>query len=190
MMKIKINILILVLVIVISGIMLPTSCKKDNEISVFTVTFNGNGGTPTKTQVTVQLNERVSLPEFPIRTGYDMIGWYFKLDTTYLFDYEYARINANIELVARWKAGTGKRNLVTFYARGGKPAPLTQSVIGNDYCRQPLNPNWPDPNPLIVNAFKGWYTDSTTFTTAFNFKTMNITGPISLFAKWDKDTKK
>lgn len=164
-----------------------TSCEKDDATPNFSVTFNGHGGTPAITKVEVPLNERVTLPAYPVRAGYDMIGWYWALDTTLLFDYEYARINNNVELMARWTPGTGQRYTITFFARKGAPNPLPQSVIANTLARLPLNPYWPDAK--VTNAFKGWYTDSVTFTTAFDIKKVKITGDISLFAKWNSDIK-
>lgn len=167
-----------------------SSCKQDDVAPKFTVTFNGHGGTPSVSKVDVTLNERVTLPAYPTRNGYDMIGWYWALDTTLLFDYEYARVNSNIELVARWTPGTGQRYTITFFSRGGKDNPLPQSVIANTLARVPLNPYWPDIKTVNTNTFKGWYTDSITFTTAFDLKKVKITGDISLYAKWNNDIKK
>lgn len=165
------------------------ACEKDDDNPAFTVTFDANGGSPAIVQVQVPLNERVTLPAYPLREGYDMVGWYWQADPTRLFDYEYARINADISLVAKWEPGTGQRYTVTFFARGGLPAPLPQSVVANTLARVPLNPGWPDPDPNVKNTFKGWYTDSVSFTTSFDLKKQKITGNIQLFAKWDSDIK-
>lgn len=177
------QLVITVILVVSAG--LGLSCNKDSgRPGTVTVTFDSKGGTPATISVTVPLNERVPLPEYPARTGYDLVGWYWAKDSSMLFDYEYARVTDNIELIAKWAPGTGIRYTVSFDARGGQPVPLTQSVAANKPARMPLEPFWMDPR--LVNAFKGWYKDKTLLT-PFNFNTDFVTSNITLYAKWQND---
>ncbi|WP_158552685.1 InlB B-repeat-containing protein [Spirosoma telluris] len=161
------------------------SCKEKTVTpKTVVVTFNSDGGTPAVLTVETAMNDRVKLPDYPTKSGYDLIGWYWAKDPSLLFDYEYARVNTNIELIAKWAPGTGKRYTVTFDARGGQPVPIPQSVIADNYARSPLEPFWMDPK--VVNAFKGWYKDKA-LTVPFNFTKDKLSGDITLYAKWNND---
>ena len=65
--------------------------------SVYTVTFNSNGGSSVASQ-TVNYNEKATQPSNPTREGYTFVGWQLNGNT---YDFNIV-VNGNITLTAVW----------------------------------------------------------------------------------------
>lgn len=73
-----------------------------------------------------------------------------------------------------------KEYTVTFDAQGGTPEPDTQEVkkSGNGKAHEPTEPK------KEGFAFKGWFTDNTSYNKKWNFTSDVVTGDMTLYAKW------
>lgn len=104
---------------------------------IFTVTFNGNGGTPASTTVDVRDGETVAEPAEPTRTDYVFKGW--KLNGA---DYNFnTPVKGDITLKAEWQVGKSTLSL------DGKGMSLKMKQLAN-------------PTSGITNGYN--YTDTRT----------------------------
>ena len=67
----------------------------------FTVTFDSNGGSAVS-PITAKVNEKISAPSEPTKTGYDFEGWYASAD--YFMGWNFASdiVTSNMTLYAKW----------------------------------------------------------------------------------------
>ena len=81
-----------------------TSCKKDDKVKEFTVTFNSNSGSEVPKQ-TVKDGEKATKPADPEKEGNTFDGW-FKDNNTFAQEWNFAAdaVTANITLYAKWNA--------------------------------------------------------------------------------------
>lgn len=86
------------LIVALICILFTYKCGKDNAVETYIVRFNSNGGSPI-TEQKIESKNKVSIPETPIREGYNFIGWYVE-DKLYDFDSE---VTENLEIVAKWE---------------------------------------------------------------------------------------
>ncbi|WP_256759466.1 InlB B-repeat-containing protein [Cohnella sp. WQ 127256] len=143
-------------------------------VSIYTVTFNSNGGTTVSSQA-VSYNSAATEPTAPTKTGNIFGGWYtdVELMTPYVFT---TLITGNTVLRAKW---TPIEYTVTFDSNGGT-AVDSQTVSYNSKVTPPEAPT------NTGSTFGWWYTDAG-FTTPFLFTTP-ITGNTTLYAKWTTDS--
>lgn len=151
-----------------------------------TVTFDANGGDlgSIESSKTIAANSVISNPGEPTFADHTFDGWYAGTDADHLeatpFDFD-APVTGTVTLYAKWISGTAFA--VTFDSVGGTDIP-TQNIVSGQTATEPANA------PTKEHfTFEGWYagTDADNLeATAFNFTT-EITGPITLYAKWTED---
>ncbi len=148
--------------------------KADSTLpTMFTVTFDSNGGTAVNNQV-VAAGETLTAPTNPIRLGYTFVAWQFNGVN---FDFTWA-VNSNLNLTALWQAiPTGVTFQVAFNSNGGSTV-LTQTVNHSDVLTAPAVPT------RGTDAFIGWYKDFE-LTEAWNFVSDTVTADITLYALWN-----
>lgn len=149
----------------------------------YTVTFDANGHGAAPAPQTVLSGYTAKEPTAPTATGWVFGGWYKEKECTNAFDFA-TPITADITLYAKWtEEGTTPvptYYTVTFDANGHGTAPAAQSVEDGKTATKPANPTasgW---------TFKGWYKEAAC-TNAYDFSTA-VTGDITLYAKWVKDS--
>lgn len=142
----------------------------------YTVTFDANGHGTAPAAQSVEDGKTATKPADPTETGWVFGGWYKEKECTNAFDFA-TPITGNITLYAKW---TVAAYTVTFDANGHGTAPAAQTVEHGKTATKPANPTasgW---------TFKGWYKEAAC-TNAYEFSTA-VTGDITLYAKWVKDS--
>ncbi len=86
--------------VVTKDISLKAKWKPQATGTKFTVTFDSDGGTPTPINQILNLNDRVTEPTAPIKSGFNFLGWY---DGNTKWDFNKAVI-ADVVLKAKWEA--------------------------------------------------------------------------------------
>jgi len=111
----------------------------------------------------------------PTRIGYTFGGWYGdNIGWSTAWNFSTSTVTSDTTLYAKWTLIPVYT--VTFNARGGNTV-LSQSVQQYDTVSRPADPT------RSSHVFDGWYTDSTTWSTAWNFGTV-VNANITLYAKW------
>ena len=150
--------------------------------TTYTVTFDANGHGTAPTAQSVESGKTATKPADPTETGWTFGGWYTEAACTNAFDFS-TPITGAITLYAKWTKNGGETPTyytVTFDANGHGTAPAAQNVESGKTATKPADPSetgW---------TFGGWYTEAAC-TNAFDFSTP-ITGAITLYAKWTKNT--
>ena len=144
---------------------------------LFTVTFNGNGGTPASTTATVNPGAMAAEPADPTFSGWVFVGW-FSHQTTGVSPFNfYTPIWQDTTLWARWSLNPHR---VTFNLQGGSWHRENHVYVdaGNEVPRLS--------NPTIEGnfVFGGWFTHPTDKDTQWEFSTP-VTAPVTLFAHWE-----
>ncbi len=148
--------------------------EDENISKTFTVTFDANGGTPAPAAQTVKYKEKATKPADPALAGHVFVAWFLKgTETQYDFNSE---VTKNLELVAKFQdENDGKLFTVTFDAKGGTPAPATQTVKYKEKATKPADPT------LAGHIFVNWLIKGTE--TVYDFNTP-VTKNIELEAKY------
>jgi uncharacterized repeat protein (TIGR02543 family) len=155
----------------------------DAGTTVYTVSFEANGGTPAPAAQAVAEGGRAAAPAAMTKTGHTFGGWYREAAFTTLWNFAADTVTANITLYAMWipPASTDTSTdtfTVSFEADGGTPPPASQTVAGGCKATTP---------PAMTKGgftFVAWYREDT-FTTVWDFSTDTVTGNIALYAKWE-----
>lgn len=142
----------------------------------YTIKFNANGGTVSKTSITVAKNAAYGTLPTPTRSGYSFKGWYTaktggtKVSST-------TKATASCTLYAQWTKSTGKTYTITLNANGGRVSPSSVKVSGT-YGELPV----PTRDGYM---FDGWYTQRTggTEITESTKATVNRT----IYAHWTEE---
>ena len=147
----------------------------------YTVSFYPNGGTGLMTDVTV-VSGSYTLPSngFTAPAGKQFKGWAESAGGTVISG-STINVTGDITLYAVWEDVPVTEYTVTFDAKGHGTAPATETVEDGGMATMPSSlteSGW---------IFGGWYTDAGC-TNAFDFTTP-ITGSITLFAKWTKNSE-
>ena len=117
--------------------------------SLWTVSFNSNGGSTVAPYVNVQTNAIINPPVEPARQGYVFGGWYTDSNFNRIWDFRNDRVVGNLTLYARWSE---TRITVRFETNGGTPQPLDIPLNAGETCGLPgdiVRPGY---------AFAGWFT--------------------------------
>ena len=142
--------------------------------SLYTVTFNSNGGTAVPSQ-TIKEGNTVNVPIEPTRSGYTFGGWYNN-STPYIFS---TPVMSNLTLTAKWNKNSepvsSKKYTVVFISNGGT-AVNSIEINANELVPRPNNPIKPG------YVFNGWFLDDE-LTTEYTFNT-GITKTLVLYARW------
>ncbi|MHC0037605.1 InlB B-repeat-containing protein [Pseudoneobacillus sp. C159] len=150
----------------------PTTIYAKWTINQYTVTFNSNGGS-TVAPVITNYNTTIATPTPPTRTGYTFNGWFKEAGLNTAWDFASDKVTDNTTLYAKW---TINSYTVSFDVDGGSAVP-PQTVNHFEKAVEPTAPT------KTGHTFAGWFTDKT-YTTAFDFNNMTITGPTTIYAKW------
>ena len=147
------------------------SCELlEEDVTKFTVTFDGKGGTPASQQQSVKEGDKATKPADPTREGYGFAGW-TKTDsqTGALWNFETETVTMDITLYAQWSVSM---HLVTFDSNGGTAVESKTIAHGNTVAK-PKDPTRGN------DEFDGWFNGDT----EWSFANV-ITAPITLKAKW------
>jgi len=150
-----------------------------NTATIFTITFESNGGTPVADMYIVDGESFIQPPD-PEKDGYIFSGWYID-DITFENAYDFSDpVTANITLYANWEEipVIPQFGTITFISNGGTGVLPRTVPIGNVVYK-------PDDPERYGHAFIGWYTDDTTFLDAYDFSEP-VTGNFILYAKWEE----
>jgi len=152
-------------------------CKETKD-TVYTVTFNSDGGTSVPRQ-TVEAGETVTAPENPSKQGYVFLYWSLEgTNTAYNFQ---TPVNSNITLVAKWQEeAKAEYWQVSWELNGGAwtagYTPLAQVIKGGTLS----SPTEPEKSG---STFEGWYKEiALSNKVAFPY---TVTSDLTLYAKWE-----
>jgi uncharacterized repeat protein (TIGR02543 family) len=167
----------LVFGLIFAGCNAPTDSGTN---SLFTVTFNANGGTPAPAAQSVTSGDKASEPSGVARAGYTLEGWYKEAAFTNKWNFASDTVTANITLYAKWTQNAAGTFTVTFNANGGTPVPAAQNVTSGG--------NATEPNGVTKTGYtlEGWYKEAA-FTTMWTFASDTVTADITLYAKWTQN---
>ena len=141
-----------------------------------TVTFEGNGGSPTVSQ-TVNDGGKAVLPEPPSKTGYAFKGWFLDNGTfSEGFDFETV-VTSDVTLYAKWT----RVFVVTFHNENGN-AISAQTVEEGQTAAEPTDVfyNGTEENWML----EGWYTEEELLN-VFDFDA-TLTSDTELWAGWSQ----
>jgi len=158
------------------------SCSNDDDKTVYTVTFETDGGTPVPSVQKVEEGNAVTAPVTnPTKAGYVFVYWHLSGATT-AYNFQ-SPINNNITLYAKWQEeAIAEYWQVAWELNGGSWTSGdnhdTQVVKGGTLSE----PNAPTKSG---STFDGWYKeDALTNKVTFPYDVSNITSNIILYAKW------
>ena len=151
--------------------------------SKYTVTLRPNGGTVSKTSITVSENGKYTGLPTPTRSGYTFAGW-FTADTggTKVTASSTILSNSDHFLYAQWtKNPAATTYTITLNANSGKVSPSSIKVTSGKTYLSSL------PTPTRSGyKFDGWYTSRTGGTKITS--TTKATGNRTIYAHWTKTT--
>ena len=146
----------------------------------FTITFDGNGGTPSVSDMTTTGQKLATLPTATRSGSYSFKGWYTaassgtKITTDTVF-------NENTTVYAQWTytggggGGGVSKYTVKFETNGGSTI-ANKTVTRNTVLTEPTAPT------KDGYTFDGWYSDKE-LKTAYDFSA-KVTKSFTLYAKW------
>ncbi|MDR2039965.1 MAG: InlB B-repeat-containing protein [Bacteroidales bacterium] len=179
------NIWLITLISIALGI---TSCSKDDnkETTVYTVTFDTDGGDPVPAIQKIKSGSTVTAPATnPTKTGYAFMYWYLKgASSAYNFQ---SPVNNDITLFARWQDETTVEYWQVSWNlnEGSWPSDdnhATQVVKGGTLA-EPAAPT------KSSYTFDGWYKESVlTNKVTFPYNVNNLTENFTLYARWITET--
>ncbi len=144
----------------------------------FTITFNGNGGTPTTQSKTVTYDSKYILPDTePTYNGYKFLGWFTASSGgTQVTTNTDVKITGSQTLYAHWE---GKQYTVTFNANGGTTPSKTSMTVTyrSSYGTLPTTTR-------SGYTFLGWYTSASGGSNITSSSTVNTAGNHTLYAQW------
>ena len=148
--------------------------------AVYTVTFNGNGGTANPTSKTVTYGSTYGTLATATKTGYTLEGWYTAASGGTKVDAgTKVTITANQTLYAHYKANT---YTVTFNGNGGTASQASKNVTyDSTYGTLPTASR-------TGYTFSGWYTSTSNGTKIDTGTKVTITGNQTLYARWTANT--
>ncbi|MEX1307210.1 MAG: InlB B-repeat-containing protein [Eubacteriales bacterium] len=144
----------------------------------FTVSFDGNGGSPVPSDVTVPYNTTFAEPAtVPTRTGYDFGGWCTDAAGTTAWDFATDVVLHDTTLYADWNPQAFN---VYYNENGGStlPYPTSRVVYYNE-----LIPYVTIEPELAGYVIEGWYTESACLN-RWDFATDVLTGDTTLYVNW------
>ncbi len=142
----------------------------------YTVTFNGNSGTPSYTSKTVTFDSMYGSLPTASRVGYTFLGWYTaQTGGTLVTSSTKVAIAGNHTLYARWRANT----LTVYYdANGGSVSPSSKNVIYDGTYGTLARPS------RAGYTFLGWYTSRSGGTKVTSSTKVTTSANHKLYAHW------
>ncbi len=150
--------------------------------NIYTITFNGNGGTVAEstdtiyTQFVVKSDSAQLKPKTFVHSEKAFIAWNTNKDgtgTTYQNNETIAIINGNTELFAQWGY------TVRFDSKGGSEIPFAMVIASKSFD----DTNRPSTPIREGYTFDGWYSDET-LTTKWDLDNDKVEKDLTLYAKW------
>ena len=145
------------------------------HIAFCTVKFDSKSGSNVPGLV-VDINQKITKPAAPTRTGYQFGGWFKDTDCTQAFDFGSDTVSENTTLYAKWI----DTFTVTFDSQGASvnASPSTKSALyGQTLDALPAEPQKPG------YTFGGWWTQPNGGGTQFTASSP-VTGNTTVYAKW------
>ncbi|MDR2867841.1 MAG: InlB B-repeat-containing protein [Acholeplasmatales bacterium] len=146
----------------------------------YTITYNGNGGTPSVSSLTYDIEDSVALAS-ATKDGYTLSGWVASSNVgSWLTSSTYngtlaAGAWGNVTLVAQWEAIVYDIIYHNIEVTDANPNPSTYTI---------LTPTITYANPTRSGyRFDGWYSDSS-FTTAVSTIASGSFGEVEVYGKW------
>ena len=148
-------------------------------VITYTVTFDGNGGTPTSTDVVVMEGESVDPLPTVTRDGYDFVEWNTASDGSGDTFTNSTPVIADITVYAIWQPTSVTYYTVTFI--DGTTTYATRTVADGQSVggAMPANPT------KTGYTFVGWNTQSDGQGSVFTSGTV-VTGDITVYAVWQE----
>lgn len=145
----------------------------------YTVTFNGNNGTPSSQMIKVDGGTPIGakLPSDPVRSGWRFTGWWTAASGGTKVDSQ-TIVNGDFTAYAQW---SNKQYTVTFYGNEGTPYSKSVSVFEGT----PIGTQLPsDPTRTGGWIFNGWWTASSGGSKVDASTIVNSN--LSVYAQWTK----
>jgi uncharacterized repeat protein (TIGR02543 family) len=143
--------------------------------TLFTVSFDVQGGGPAASSAEVEYGNVVDAPAAPVRTGFDFAGWYTDAACADAWDFVASRVVSDVTLYAKWEI---RKYTVSFDAQGGSPVSPFYGMEYGSAVNAPAAPVRQGFN------FAGWYADAAC-TDPWDFAASVIVGNTTLYAKWE-----
>ena len=143
--------------------------------ALYTVTFNSNGGSSVASAANVAHNTVIPRPSpDPTKADFAFAGW-FTDNTTFQNEWNFTTgVTGSFTLYAKWAA----LYTVKFVTNCAATVPDRQAAENSKL----VLPSFPNPGNNLV----GWFTTETFNPgTEWNFATKVVTGPVTLYAKWE-----
>ena len=138
----------------------------------YTVSFNlGYDGAEAIEDQKIVINNKVTKPADPERSGFDFAGWYTSSEFTTPYDFEMTQVQADTTIYAKWDGV-----YTVTYNLNYEGSTDSTSVTKNLKAQ---NKSVEDRDTIL---FTGWYTDASC-TTKFNFNS-DVTSNLTLYAGW------
>ncbi len=173
------NIWLIALISILVG---TVSCSDDGDKTVYTVTFETDGGTPVPSDQRVEEGSMATAPSAnPTKAGYAFVFWHLSGSAT-AYNFQLP-VNSDITLYAKWQEESEAEYWqVTWNLNGGSwPSGdnhATQVLKGGTLA-EPAEP------VKSGSTFEGWYKEvALTNKINFPFDVSNVTSNFTLYAKW------
>lgn len=176
-MKKQVSILMIALLAVFA------SCSNDDDDkTVYTVTFETDGGSPVPPVQRVEEGSMANAPSTnPAKAGYAFVFWHLSGATT-AYNFQ-SPVKGDMTLYAKWQEeATAEYWQVTWNLNGG-----TWPSDDNHAMRVLKEGTLAEPNAPTKtgSTFDGWYKESAlTNKVAFPYDVSNLTADFTLYAKW------
>ena len=145
----------------------------------YTVTWNGNGGTPSKSSSSFHYNDALGTLPTATRTGYTFKGWSTSANGSVNVSTT-TKVTGNVTYYAQWSINS---YTLTYNVNGGNAVnPASKSVqYGSAYGTLPTPTKSSDAE--FTYAFAGWYTAASEGTQVTANTTMGA-GNTTIYAHW------
>jgi uncharacterized repeat protein (TIGR02543 family) len=163
-----------------------TGCSSDNDDddqTVYTVTFETDGGSPPPSSQRVEKGSTATAPSAnPTKAGYVFVFWHLSGATT-AYNFQ-TPVNGDITLYAKWQEEkTAEYWKVTWNLNGGSwPSGDNHAtqILKDGTLAEPAAPT------KVGSTFDGWYKESAlTNKVTFPYDASNVTADFTLYAKWE-----
>lgn len=147
-----------------------------------TVTFDSNGGSSVESQ-TVNIGDKVTKPDDPVKTGYIFDGWYSDQELSRPWNFAIDCVAGNMTLYAKWTPTTPSTYAITF--KGGPGAIGTAPTMGS----KAYGESFTLPANTFTKAgyaFAGWNDGTNTYAAGSSY--IMPAHAVTFTAQWTKST--
>ena len=147
--------------------------------TVYTVTFNVDGGSVVPDIIDIVSGSTITQPAEPTKAGYEFKGWYKEVECITPWDFAIDTVTQSIILYAKWtiKEPAEPTYVVVFDSNGGSKVAAIKDITSGNTISEPVAPT------KTGYDFKGWYKNSA-LTAIWNFATDTVNEDMILYAKW------